>query len=187
MRINCAHCQKPRDLHAGHVKRSLARGDNLYCSRLCSGLGRRKNKSKAQKVEEKRLYDMEYRQQNMERITKAKRERHKRTYDPAKEAIKRKAKMPRHVEYCRQPAYRVYKARYDREYRARKEYGEFWECFLLADDIRSEALKRMTDYEIRLSKGTLNKHLQRKRALARSQRAEPEIGALGNLERGQRR
>ena len=187
MKFNCAYCRREAQRPAGHINRSLARGDKVYCSRLCSGYGRRKHKSKAQKVEEKRVYDMEYRQRNMERLTQAKREYHKRTYDPAKEAFKRKAKMPRHVEYCRQPAYRAYKAQYDREYRAKKEYGEFWECSLLAEDIRNEALKRMTDYEIRLTKGTLNKCLQRKRAFARSQRAEPEVGTLDNLERGQRR
>jgi len=183
----CAFCDVTAERPAGHCNRSLARGDKLYCGRRCSGLGRRKHKTKAQKVEEKRLYDMEYREQNIERLTVQKREHFKRTYNPAKAAIERKAKMPRHIEYCRQPKYRAWKRDYDRQYLAKKDYGEFWECALLADDIRNEALNRMTDYEIRLSKGTLNKSQQRKRDLARAHRAEPEVGAVVNLERGQRR
>ncbi len=187
MKFSCAQCGEEADRPAGHVNRSRRTGLNLYCSRICSGLGRRTNKTKAQKVEEKRIYDMGYREANLERITLAKRDYYARTKDREKEAIARKARMPRHVEYCRQPEYRKWKAGYDQTYRAKKTYGEYWECFLLTQSIRTEALNRMTDYDIRFSKGTLSKSQQRKRQAARAYRNHLEIGPLGDLKRGQRR
>jgi lipopolysaccharide assembly outer membrane protein LptD (OstA) len=187
MRFNCAQCGKETDRPAGHVNRARAQGMNLYCSRECSGLGRRVEKSADQRKEEKRLYDMEYRQRNTEERKAKKAEYYKRTRDPMKEAEKRKERMSLHVEYCRRPEYRAWKKSYDRKHRAEKQYGEFADCFLLAMDIRDECLSRMTDYEIRVEKGTINKALKRKRNDIRTYSNASEIGPLGNLERGQRR
>ena len=187
MKIICDFCKKESDKPSGEVNRAKNAGLKIYCDRRCSGLGRRKHKTKTQKVEEKRLYDMEYRERNMERILREKREHYLRTRDPEKEREVRKKRMHLHVAYCRRPEYKRWKKQYDEEYRAKKDYGEFWESFILALNIRNEALSRMTDYEIRISNGTLNKLQQRKRAYARLDRAEPEIGPLGDIKRGQRR
>ncbi|MDX3926772.1 MAG: hypothetical protein QHC90_13335 [Shinella sp.] len=185
MQFNCAHCGKEADRPAGHVNRARAQGLNLYCSRLCSGLGRRNGKTIEERKEAKRLYDIEYRARDPEGRKASKAAYYQRTKDPVKEAAKRKERMPFHVEYCRRPEYRAKKKVYDRQYRAHKHYGDFAECFLLVMDIRDECLSRMTDYEIRLEKGTLNKALKRKRDDQRAYSNSPENGPLGNLERGE--
>lgn len=191
MKFICSFCKSESDRPTGEVNRAKKRGLHLYCDRVCAGLGRRKHKSVQQKKEEKRLYDMGYRKDNKKKLKKKKAAYHKENYDPEKAAIIRKSRMPYHVEYCQRPEYREWKKDYDRKYRAKKDYGEFWECFLLTQDIRQAALAQMTDYEIRFNKGTLNKRLQRKRDHARQQseiiRAELERGPMGYLTGCQRR
>lgn len=187
MKYDCAHCGGEADRPTGHVNRAIKSGNSLYCSRECSGLGRRKGKTKEDRVAEKRAYDMEYRARNLDTIKAKKAAYYQRTHDPIREAEIRKERMPRHIEYCRRPEYREWKKTYDRQYRAVKHYGDYAECFLLVMDIREECLSRMSDYEIRLSNGTLNKSTQRKRDNERSYSNSPEIGPLGNLEFGQRR
>lgn len=130
---------------------------------------------------------MRYREENLETLKTKKSRYFKETYDPKKAAIERKARMAYHVEYCQSPDYKAWKAEYDKGYRAKKEYGEFWECFLLSLEIRNETLERMSDYEIRLGKGTLGRTQKSKRDHARTQRSKLEIGPLGDIKRGQRR
>lgn len=186
MQITCAHCGKAAEKSAGAVNRARKVGLSLYCDRTCAGLGRRNPpKSIEQKKAEKRAYDAARREALADQIKAAKRDYHQRTYDPVKAAAVRKLRMPYHVEYCRRPEYREWKREYDRAYSANKEYGEFAECFLLVMDIRAECLSRMTDYEIRLEKGTLNKRQQRRRDYDRFDSEEPEDCPVGNLERGQ--
>lgn len=162
MKFLCAHCGSEADRPTGHVKRSRARGHRLFCSRKCGGLGRRQHKPKAQKVFEKRLYDMEYRAKNRAMLKAKKHAYFRATYDPAKAAVERKRRMPKHVEYCRRPEYKKWKSNYDRQYRAR-EYGAWAECYLLLLDIDNEVNSRMSDYDVRMANGTLNKRQQRRR------------------------
>lgn len=187
MQIACSHCGKTAEKSAGAVNRARKAGLAIYCNRACSGLGRRKHKSKAQKVEEKRLYDMEYRRKNRAMLKAKKAEYFQATYDPEVARIERRKRAAFHAEYCRRPEYREWKREYDRRYRAEKEYGEFADCFLLVMDIRAECLSQQSDYEIRLAKGRVALTQQRKRDYARTLRKEPEIGPLGNLELGQGR
>lgn len=187
MLIVCAHCGQDANKRTGEVNRAKAAGLNLYCSRFCSGMARRKAKSAEQRKEEKRLYDIEYREKNAADLKVSKAEYYQRAHDPVKEAIERKKRMPAHVEYCRRPEYRQKKKAYDRRHRAENHYGEFSECAILVMEIRDECLSLMSDYDIRLEKGTLNKSQQRKREDARSVSTEFEASALGNLDLGQRR
>ena len=180
MRVECANCGLVFDCLAGHFNRSKSRGARLFCSQKCSGIGRRKNRSDAEKKTIKAAYDKEYRAKNAEMLKAKKAEYHRKTYDPERAAEERKRRAPYHAEYCRRPEYRDWKSEYDRKYRAGKQYGDWAECFLLTQDIRSECLSVQTDYEIRLAAGTLNKQLQRKRDYERSHGNKPEIGALGN-------
>jgi hypothetical protein len=76
-------------------------------------------KTKAQKVAEKRIYDMAYRAKNRAMLKEKKRAYFLRTYDPKKAAVKRKKRMHLHVAYCRQPRYKAWKRQYDLNYRAR--------------------------------------------------------------------
>jgi hypothetical protein len=122
----------------------------------------RKHKTKAQKREEKRLYDIEYQAKNREKRCAQKREHHHRTYDPVKAAKVRKKRMPYHVEYCRQPAYRAKKREYDRQHRA-AEFGEFAEAYMLTIDLNREIKGRMTNEEIKWENGCTNKSQRRER------------------------
>jgi len=163
VQIVCPTCRQTAFKQAGAVNRSKRRNASVYCSRGCAGIARRKGKSLAQKKAEKRLYDIDYRRKNHLALKAKKAAHHRRTYDPIKAAAERKRRMRYHVAYCQRPEYRAWKKRYDRKHRAKKTYGSLWECQVLALDIRDEALARMSDYEIRLSKGTLNKCQKRKR------------------------
>src|SRR6266481_5369146 len=99
MKFTCAHCGKRRDKHPNAVNRAQRDGLRLFCDRRCSGLGRRKHKPKAQRIAEKRIYDTEYRQKNLARITERKAAYFQRTYDPELARIVRKERMPKHLAY----------------------------------------------------------------------------------------
>lgn len=162
MKYRCAHCGKTADKAAGHVNRARAAGLNLYCNRRCSGLGRRIGKTKAQKVAEKKVYDAEYRAKNLAMLKAKKHEYFKRTYDPVEAAKVRKVRMPLHIEYCRQPAYKAWKRDYDRRYRA-AEFGEFAEAYMLTIDLNREIKGRTSNAQIKYENGCTNKSQRRER------------------------
>ena len=58
--------------------------------------------------------------------------------NPDKYREERQRRMPSHNEYCRQPEYRKYKKGYDEQYRAKKDYGEFWECAIVLKNLDNE-------------------------------------------------
>lgn len=167
MQVCCAQCGTLCDKPSGAVNRAREIGAPLYCNRTCAGLARRKHKTAAQKVEEKRLYDAEYRIKNATALKAKKAEYFQRTYDPATAAIERKKRMPHHVEYCRRPEYKAWKREYDAKYKAKADYGEFWEAAILATEIDREVVSRITKEEVRAINGTRNKSLERKRDYAR--------------------
>ena len=106
--IKCKHCGKEVEKRTGHVNRARKLGANLYCSRKCAGDARRMPKS--EKVELKRLYDIEYRKKNREKILARKKKYHQENYDKiyAKQREKRDNDEARakHAAYCRQPEQR---------------------------------------------------------------------------------
>lgn len=163
MRFRCAYCRKVGDKPANEFNRARRSGLNLYCNRRCSGLGRRMGKTKAQRVAEKAAYDAAYRASNAATLKAKKREYHKRTYDPAAAAVVRKANMPRHVEYCRQPEYRRKKKAYDRKHRATKLFGPFAEAAMLVNDLNIEIRARSNRHEIKYQDGCTNKSQRRER------------------------
>ena len=115
----------------------------------------------------KAAYDARRRAELCDRLKAEKAAYHKRTYDPAKAAEQRKARMPRHVEYCRRPEYRNWKVEYDRKYRAQKDFGDFAEVALVLRDIEAEVGARVTRTEVYRQNGTLNKWIQRRREYER--------------------
>lgn len=161
--IFCPQCGFGVFVENRAINRARKAGMTVYCGRACSGLGRRKGKTVAQKKAEKSTYDAQRRIDLATRLKAEKAAYHRRTYDPVKAAIERKARMPRHVEYCRQPAYREYKRQYDRSYRAKKDFGPFWEAAMLVEDLNKAVLSRASRYEIDLQNGKLNKATKRKR------------------------
>ena len=189
MKITCSHCGLEADKPAGAVNRALKAGLNLYCSRECSGLGRRKEDTRTpeQKKADKAAYDAEYRAKNREAIAAKKKAAYEANPPREREKAYRDANYARHLEYLRRPEYRAKKKVYDRRYRAEKFYGELADVFILTLEIRDAALEKAGgDYELRLMKGALNKSLKRRRDYERLDRKEPEAGTLGDLERGER-
>lgn len=172
MIVTCAYCKRETDKPVGAVNRAREAGLRIFCDRKCAGLGRRKGKTKAQKIEEKRLYDMAYRAKNLARIKAQKAAHHKATYDPEKQRAYNKKRMPLHVEYCRRPEYRKWKRDYDRQYRA-KEFGPFAEAYLLAIDLNRAIKERATNHEIKWQNQTANKTQFRRRADKEKERSRP--------------
>lgn len=169
VKVKCPCCKQAVMLIVGKVNRAKKEGYKIFCSRACSSEARRLHKGDEQKKLEKRLYDMEYRTKNnsMLRAKKAQdfqnRSQARRDY----EVEYRKKNMKYHVEYCRDEDYRAWKKEYDRQYRAKNLHGEFWEAYLLLLDIDNAVNTRISDYEVRVINGTINKQLQRKRAYER--------------------
>lgn len=163
--IICAFCKGPALVRTGCYNRAVKIGAPQYCSRKCSGLGRRCTKPIEQKKEEKRLYDIEYRSKNIERLKIVGKAWHEKDYaaNPEKYRSYRKSRSDRHNEYCRQPAYKVKKHIYDRIRYAKENFGDMWESHVAIMAIDEEILKHMSKYEIRLENKTLNKALQRSR------------------------
>lgn len=168
MIITCHHCGKQSEKSTGHVNRAIKAGLQLYCNRTCSGLGRRDKRTKEQKAADKRLYDIEYRRNNKNLLKTKKAAYFHKTYDPVKAAVERKARMPYHVEYCRQPEYRAKKREYDLDRRAKQNAGEFWESYKIMLELEKEVYARMSWYEIHLENGQLGKSQKRKREYGRS-------------------
>lgn len=159
MIIVCECCKKKADLPTGKVNRAKKDGYKIYCSRECSSEARRFHRSVEEKKRLKAEYDKQFRKKNAEVIKKRKHEYFKKTYDPQKAAIERKKRMPKHIEYCRQPKYKEYKKQYDVKYRAKKEFGEFWESAILINQIEAE----YNQQEVRQINNLHNKSQKRKR------------------------
>jgi hypothetical protein len=161
--IICAYCGKGALKENSAIARARRGGFTLYCDRTCAGKGRSFFLPPSQRKAEKATYDADYRRKNRTMLKAKKAARHKRTYDPEKAREERKANMPRHVEYCRRPAYRKYKAQYDRHRRAKQQFGEFWEAALILQEIEGEVLSRATRYELDMANDRLNKKKRRSR------------------------
>lgn len=172
MKIVCAHCGAKKDKDANAVNRAIEGGNRLFCDRRCSGLGRRDDRTNAQKIEEKRLYDADYRRKNRAMLKAKKAAYHRATYDPAKARIERKKRSAFHVEYCRQPSYKLWKREYDRRLRA-KVYGPFADAYQLTIDLNREIKSRSTNYEIRQQNETFGKSQKRERQAKEEQRGRP--------------
>ena len=175
----CSHCGAEYQCERSAFNRAARNETRLYCNRACAGLARRVQRSKAERIEMKAAYDKARRERLAERLKAEKAAYHKRTYNPEAARLVRKARAHLHKEYCRRPEYRAWKSEYDRKLRAR-EYGEFADAYLLALEIRRECLTQADDYNIRLSAGTLNKSLQRRREYDRLNSNQSEECPLGN-------
>lgn len=171
MLILCPQCNQERDKPAGCVNRSRAIGAPVYCGRACAGLARRLKSppTDAEKREAKRLYDEAYRAKHLASIKAKKAAHYKVASDPEKERVYRKAHMHRHVEYCRRPEYRQWKAEYDKQLRA-AEYGPFAETFLLLLDVERELRAQASSYERRKANGYYTRNAQKRRREAWLQR-----------------
>lgn len=164
----CSYCGEPISQTTGAINRAKKHGRRIYCNRQCAGLGRRGGKTPEQKKEEKRLYDMEYRDKNKDLLKEKKAEYFKRTYDAEKAREKRKARSTQHAEYCRREEYKEWKKIYDQKYRVKKLFGEYWESAVLLINLNNEIIERIDKYEIYTINNTLNKKQTRRRDYERT-------------------
>lgn len=156
----CQHCGEVVQQSQSNIRRAIREGKPLYCNRVCSGLARRVPPD--QKKDAKRIYDAQRRVELAAEISAQKAAYYQRTRDPPKERERRLVRMPRHVEYCRQPEYRAYKADYDRELRA-GEYGEYADAYLLLLDLEREIRSRATWRERARARGYYTRSAQQRR------------------------
>ena len=173
--IRCGWCNALVFKPVRDVNRAEARRANLYCHRECAGMARRdlNPPTATEKRAGKSEYDRQRRAELGERLRAEKRAAYhaKVAADPvgtrAVEREQRQRRMPQHVEYCRRPEYRKWKAQYDQKYRAEQQFGPFSEASIILNQLEAEILGRATRTEIYRAKGTLNKTQERKRDYVR--------------------
>lgn len=160
IQINCNFCGESFLKYKGHVNRALKNNQLLFCDKICLYLHRKSfKKPESEKKKEKSEYDKIYKLKNKERDAPKRAAYHKKTYNVEKEREKRKKKMHLHVKYCQQPKYKQYKREYDKKYRAKKNYGEFWEASLMLNDLEQVVDNKMAKQDLNL----INKSQKRKR------------------------
>lgn len=162
MKAKCDYCGKTFEIQTGHYNRARKLGYGVYCTRRHSGLGRRVDKSDAEKKEEKAWYDAFNRLALADEIRLRKAEYFQKDYaaNPEKYRKWRRRRQQLHNEYCRHPKYRKWKKRYDRSYRANKFYGSMSEVFLAWLDLKNYIDNRFAKRQNNLT----NKSQKRKRS-----------------------
>ena len=140
IQFTCPQCGGIGEKYAGHYNRAIKGGYKVYCSRVCSGIGRRSNKTPEDRKAEKAEYDKRYRYYEKEGIKAKKAAAFKKDYaaNPEKYKQERKRKYAAHLKYLQSPEYKKWKHEYDQKYHAVKRYGEFAESFLLLKQIDKE-------------------------------------------------
>ncbi len=93
--------------------------------------------------EKKRLYDIKYRRLNKEKINQRKREYNKTKAGREVQKRSREKTKLKHLQYCQTNEYRSWKKEYDKIYRAKRKYQEFWECFLIIKEIEKIVKERI--------------------------------------------
>lgn len=174
--VTCCYCHKDVEKHTGHVNRAAKMGNKLYCSRECFGLDRRSKLTIEEKKLNKRLYDLEYMKKNKDLILEKIRLYNSSPAGRAMQKRNREKFKQSHLEYCRTTEYRKWKKQYDREFRAKNNYGEFWESFIHLQDIEEDIDNR----EVKLQLCLTNKNQKRKRNYERINSSKLERCPLGN-------
>ncbi len=160
VKIKCPHCGKKVEKNVGYVNRAKKLGVPIFCSRV----SHRVNKTAKQKKEEKRLYDLQYREKNLEKLKEQKKQFFKIDYaaNPEKYRKIRKKRYPKHLEYLRTPEYKEWKAEYDVKYLAKKYFGIYWESAIILKELEEHLLTIRPD-GIKFQMGITNKTQKRKR------------------------
>ena len=148
----------------------VARGSGrVYCSRRCSGLARRVERSGEEKRALKAEYDRKRREEKAEELRAKKREHHLKTYDPEKARAWRAGRQAEikayRIKWQADPSNRAAKADYDRALRE-SEYGDFGEAQRLLLALEREVRRLIPDkYERLKARGYYEtpKAYQRKR------------------------
>jgi hypothetical protein len=162
MKLTCPHCGKECDIKTGYVNRAIKLGVPIYCTRVCSGLARRKNYTDDQKKQIKADYDRQYRANNEELIKVKKSTYYKTEAGRALQKRNREKFKESHKEYVKTERYRLgYKQQYDKKYHAKKKYGEFFEASIILDELEKKIQPERL--EAKIQNGIVNKSQKRKR------------------------
>ena len=147
MKLICCYCDrifKVKENNIGQRNKSILLWLPIYCNKKCAGLGRRSKETPEQKRDIKSWYDM-FLRESMTEDEKIFESFSGLVYfhmdykaNPDKYKEWRNKRMPKHVEYCRQPDYKEYKKGYDELYRAKKDYGEYWEAAIVLKNLDEE-------------------------------------------------
>lgn len=171
IKIKCAHCGKKVEKNVGHVNRANKQGLKLFCSQKCFGLSRRHNKTKKQLKEEKRLYDIGYREKNEAELKIKRHDWFMKDYaaNPEKYKKERQRRYKKHLEYLQTSEYKEYKKEYDVKYLAKKYFGIYWESAILLKELENHLLGIRPD-GIKFQMGITNKTQKRKRLWQRTKK-----------------
>lgn len=177
VKIVCPFCKCSVDRDLGDVNRAKKLGNPIYCSKKCSGLARRNNKSIEQKKAEKAEYDRKYREKNDAELRIKRHNWFMQDYTkyPEKYKKERQRRYANHLKYLQTPEYKAWKKEYDQKYRSNKFYGEFGECAIILFEIE-KIIKDNTDrFELGYEMKTVNKSQNRKRLCKRTQKNSQQL------------
>lgn len=159
----CNYCGKTSKRRDAYLKVAAKKGAPVFCDKKCAGLGRRTNETPEEKKAIKYWYD-QFLNVSMTEDEKELEELQRMVYfqweyarNPEKHRKRRQERMAAHVEYCRQPEYKVYKQIYDEQYRAKKDYGEYWEAAIVLKNLESIIPHRLADKENKLHNKSITK------------------------------
>jgi len=144
IKFNCDYCGKETAKYVGHVNRARKLNAGLYCDRKCASLGHRTNETEEEKKIYKQWYDLFIRasmtdeERILRKINKQLLFHLDYRANPEKYREERRRKMPTHIEYCRQPKYKEYKRKYDEQYHAKSNYGDWWEAAIALKNLENE-------------------------------------------------
>ena len=178
MRVRCQNhaCLRTFDKPRNYYSRTEVRGGGHYCGKPCSQTARRvfgPEMSDDMKRARKATYDREYQSKNRDRLRAE-----KRAYYQANKAqlyAKHSARMKSDPVYrnkykaaqarCQaRPEWKARKAKYDRRYRAEREYGEWADAYLTLLDLDEEVEAAEPSFvALAIAKGNLNKKQTRRR------------------------
>jgi len=180
----CDGCGKEAKKRTGCINRARKVGRKVYCSRTCYAEDSvQDRRSKEEKKADKAAYDREYRAENKERRKAQKKayytpERNKADYQKmrarmaADPALKADFKRRQRECYMR-PEYREKKRKADREWRAKRRFGAFWESHIAILEIGEEIAKVASRQEIYVHRGVYNKKQERRREWERNHPQKP--------------
>jgi len=143
----CCHCKKTfivKPNNRGSRNRSIKLGLPIYCSQTCTGLARRLNESPEEKKAIKYWYDaflnisMTDEERELEELQRMVYFQWDYVRNPEKHRKRRQERMADHIEYCRQPEYKKWKKAYDEQYRAKQDYGDWWEAAIALKNLDKE-------------------------------------------------
>ena len=199
----CDHCGQEGWKQIGSLNRARRTGSGqAYCSQKCSAAARRDdNLTPAQRRARKNAYDSRRRALDPDRFRRERRESYYRHHEEnlRKQAALRaaiRADPERHEaekqykrELAARPEWKEHKRRYDRNYRAERDYGPEWGPVKVAlQELQDAVDARSTWNERARAKGTVNKKQSRRRshekdqATGKAERGEPQGGAVGHHE-----